>query len=258
MPKALVRQSLPVQTWADIPDEILTAYRTWRPTPLRRARRLESALGSRARIYYKYEADNVAGSHKLLTPWRRRTTTPAAAPGPLFTCTAAGQWGTAVAAAAALFGLSPQGAMYSHGYDYPGAPIQAEGMRYHAAPKLVSELYRQGLLEAMAYDERPVFGSARMLFATEGVLPSVEAAYAVHDACVQAIDPANEKRQSCFLVRPRAFRRRFIRCVPQGPAVHDPDGDSASARVRDRVVSASPASSSASRRAASAVVALPT
>ena len=71
-------------------------------------------------------------------------------------------------------------------------------MRYHAAPKLVSELYRQGLLEAMAYDERPVFGSVRMLFATEGVLPSAEAAYAVHDACVQAIDPAHEKRQSCF------------------------------------------------------------
>lgn len=105
MPKALVRQSLPVQTWADIPDEILTAYRTWRPTPLRRDRRLESALGSRARIYYKYEADNVAGSHKLLTALAQAYYYARNGARTLFTCTAAGQRGTAVVAAAALFGL---------------------------------------------------------------------------------------------------------------------------------------------------------
>ena len=102
-------------------------------------------------------------------------------------------------------GLSPRGAMYSLGYDYPGAPIQAEGMRYHAAPKLVSELRRRDLLEAVAYDEAPVFASAQLLLATEGVLPSAEAAYAVHDACEQAVRPENENQPIVFCLSDHGY-----------------------------------------------------
>lgn len=88
-------------------------------------------------------------------------------------------------------GRSPRSAAHTLGRQHVGAPIVAEGMRYHSAPPLVSELYRRGLVEAVAHREREVLDSARLLLTTEGLLPSAEAAYAVHEACRQAVDPAN-------------------------------------------------------------------
>src|SRR3954466_7806788 len=63
-PMDLVVQEVPGEQYVDIPPEVLDVYRLWRPSPLYRAHRLEKALGTPARIYYKYEGVSPAGSHK--------------------------------------------------------------------------------------------------------------------------------------------------------------------------------------------------
>ena len=62
-PMALIEQEVTADRYVDIPDEVLDVYRLWRPSPLYRAHRLERALGTPARIYYKYEGGSPAGSH---------------------------------------------------------------------------------------------------------------------------------------------------------------------------------------------------
>ncbi|GAA3571104.1 TrpB-like pyridoxal phosphate-dependent enzyme [Amycolatopsis ultiminotia] len=346
VPKALVRQNLPMRAWEPIPEPVRDAYRQWRPTPLIRLRRLERELGTTAAIYMKYEAGNVAGSAKYNTAVAQAYYYAEAGVQTLITSTAAGQWGTAIAAAAARFGMdcvvhmvpgsydrkpgrriamellgadvrrgtetapgrstalsdvmseaiehagqtkaarwilggsepfailhstvigqetreqlravgeereplligylgggknvgglglpylaeggtarlvavestsypvltrgrfrydatdragrSASAKMYTLGAAFAGAPIQAESMRYHAAPKLFSVLREEGLVQAVAYDEGPVFDSARLLLRTEGFLASAEAAYAVHAACEQARDPRNDGQAIVF------------------------------------------------------------
>src|SRR6266481_3621048 len=63
-PMELIKQEVSQKRWIEIPDEVRDVYRLWRPSPLYRARRLEKALGTPARIYYKYEGVSPAGSHK--------------------------------------------------------------------------------------------------------------------------------------------------------------------------------------------------
>jgi len=63
-PMNLIEQEMCADRWVDIPDEIMGYYKIWRPTPLYRARRLEQALGTPAKIYYKNEGVSPAGSHK--------------------------------------------------------------------------------------------------------------------------------------------------------------------------------------------------
>ena len=63
-PMALIEQEMSSQRWIDIPDEVREIYQLWRPSPLFRAHRLEKALGTPAKIYYKYEGVSPAGSHK--------------------------------------------------------------------------------------------------------------------------------------------------------------------------------------------------
>ncbi len=63
-PMALIEQEVSTERWIDIPEEIIDIYRLWRPSPLYRAHRLEEALGTPAKIYYKYEGVSPAGSHK--------------------------------------------------------------------------------------------------------------------------------------------------------------------------------------------------
>src|SRR5919197_5948595 len=67
VPASLVRQEMSSQRQIPIPDEVVHLYRQWRPTLLRRAREFEQALGTRCRLYYKYEGGNLSGSHKLNT-----------------------------------------------------------------------------------------------------------------------------------------------------------------------------------------------
>jgi tryptophan synthase beta chain len=63
-PQALIAQEVSGESYIDIPEEVLDVYRLWRPSPLFRARRFEKALGTPARIYYKYEGVSPVGSHK--------------------------------------------------------------------------------------------------------------------------------------------------------------------------------------------------
>ncbi len=74
-PMELIMQEVSPERWIPIPDEVQRIYKLWRPSPLHRARNLEKALGTPARIYYKNESVSPAGSHKPNTRWPRPTTT---------------------------------------------------------------------------------------------------------------------------------------------------------------------------------------
>jgi tryptophan synthase beta chain len=105
VPASLIRQEMSSQRLIPIPDEVVRRYRHWRPTPLRRAHEFEQALGTRCRLYYKYEGGNLSGSHKLNTAVAQAYYYRRAGATRLTVGTGAGQWGTAVAAACAMFGL---------------------------------------------------------------------------------------------------------------------------------------------------------
>ncbi len=105
-PFSLARQSLnTADRFIPIPDEVLDLYAQYRPTPLRRAVRLEERLGVNARIYYKYEGANLVGSHKLNTALAQVHYYSRAGVKRMATGTGAGQWGTALAYACQIMGL---------------------------------------------------------------------------------------------------------------------------------------------------------
>ena len=104
--KELARQELDDTTaYIDIPEEIQAYYKTYRPAPLHRAYRLEEALGTPARIYFKFEGNNTSGSHKLNSAVAQAYYAKEEGLRGLSTETGAGQWGTALAMACAHFGL---------------------------------------------------------------------------------------------------------------------------------------------------------
>jgi tryptophan synthase beta chain len=104
-PMALIEQEMSPAPWIDVPGEVLDILRLWRPTPLVRAERLEAELGTPARIYFKDESVSPAGSHKPNTAVAQAFYNRAEGTTRLTTETGAGQWGTALAFAAAQFGL---------------------------------------------------------------------------------------------------------------------------------------------------------
>ena len=104
-PMALIAQEVSQDKTIEIPDEVRDVYRLWRPTPLFRARRLERALDTTAHIYYKYEGVSPAGSHKPNTAVAQAYYNKADGIRRLTTETGAGQWGSALAFACAIFGL---------------------------------------------------------------------------------------------------------------------------------------------------------
>ena len=104
-PMALIGQEVTAEPWVDVPGEVLDVLRTWRPTPLVRARRLEQALGTPARIYFKDESVSPAGSHKPNTAIAQAFYNKQEGMTRLATETGAGQWGSALSLACALFGM---------------------------------------------------------------------------------------------------------------------------------------------------------
>ena len=104
-PMGLIEQEVSPQSWIDIPEEVLEVYKQWRPSPMYRAHQLEKALGTPAKIYYKYEGVSPAGSHKP------NTAVPQAYYNKIFGTkriaseTGAGQWGSSIAMACQHFGL---------------------------------------------------------------------------------------------------------------------------------------------------------
>ena len=104
-PESLILQEVSTDREIDIPGQVLDIYRLWRPTPLYRAVRLEKALGTPARIYFKYEGTSAAGSHKPNTAVAQAYYNKEAGIRRLATETGAGQWGSALSMACQFFGL---------------------------------------------------------------------------------------------------------------------------------------------------------
>ena len=104
-PMALIMQEVTQDSYVDIPGGVLDVYRLWRPSPLFRAHRLEKALDTPARIYYKYEGVSPAGSHKPNTAVPQAYYNHQEGITKLTTETGAGQWGTALAFATAQYGI---------------------------------------------------------------------------------------------------------------------------------------------------------
>jgi len=104
-PMAIIEQEVSGERWIPIPDEVREIYRLWRPSPLYRARRLEQALGTPAKIYYKYEGVSPAGSHKPNSAIPQAYYNKQAGIRRLATETGAGQWGSSLALACSMFGL---------------------------------------------------------------------------------------------------------------------------------------------------------
>ncbi|MGO8971768.1 MAG: TrpB-like pyridoxal phosphate-dependent enzyme [Myxococcaceae bacterium] len=107
-PRALILQEVSGDREVEIPRPVRDIYRQWRPSPLFRARRLERALDTPARIYYKFEGVSPAGSHKPNTAVAQAFYNKEAGTKRITTETGAGQWGSALAFAGALFGIEVQ------------------------------------------------------------------------------------------------------------------------------------------------------
>ena len=136
-PMELIKQEVSTEREIEIPEPIRAIYAQWRPTPLYRARRLEQALDTPARIYYKYEGGSPVGSHKPNTAVAQAFYNKQEGVARLSTETGAGQWGSALAMACAFFGLDCKVFMVKISYNqkpYRRGLIEAYGSQVSASP----------------------------------------------------------------------------------------------------------------------------
>ncbi|MEY2685886.1 MAG: Tryptophan synthase beta chain [Pseudomonadota bacterium] len=143
-PMELIMQEVSQERYIDIPEPVRQIFKQWRPAPLYRARRLEQALGTPAKIYYKYEGVSPAGSHKPNTAIPQAFFNREAGIRKLTTETGAGQWGTSLAFAGALFGIEVQIFQVRVSYNqkpYRRAVMETYGATCVASP---SELTHSG------------------------------------------------------------------------------------------------------------------
>jgi len=149
-PMDLILQEVSTEKYIDIPAEILDVYRLWRPSPLYRAHMLEKALGTPARIYYKYEGVSPAGSHKPNTAVAQAYYNAKAGVKKLTTETGAGQWGTALSFACSQFGIECEVWQVRASYDgkpYRKIMIETFGGTIHPSPSDLTESGRAVLAE---------------------------------------------------------------------------------------------------------------
>ncbi|MDI6709484.1 MAG: TrpB-like pyridoxal phosphate-dependent enzyme [Bacillota bacterium] len=135
-PMELIKQEVSTERWIEIPEEIREIYRLWRPSPLIRARRLEKALDTPARIYFKHEGVSPAGSHKLNTAVAQVYYNKLAGIKRLATETGAGQWGSALSIACKFFGL--ECTVYMVKVSYHQKPYRRSLMQVYGAEVLAS------------------------------------------------------------------------------------------------------------------------
>jgi len=141
-PMGLIEQEVSPEPEVAIPEEVLDAYRLWRPTPLYRARRLERELDTPAHIYYKYEGVSPSGSHKPNTAVAQAYENARAGIKRLSTETGAGQWGSSLAFACSLFGLECEVFMVGSSYDqkpYRRSMMQTWGATVHRSPSTLTQ-----------------------------------------------------------------------------------------------------------------------
>ena len=149
-PMALIMQEVSGERYIPIPEEVQEVYRLWRPSPLFRAHRLEKALGTPARIYYKYEGVSPVGSHKPNTAVPQAFYNAAEGVTRLTTETGAGQWGSALAFACAQFGLECEVWQVRASYDqkpYRKMMMETFGATVHPSPSDLTDSGRAVLKE---------------------------------------------------------------------------------------------------------------
>ena len=144
-PMELIMQEVSTEREIDIPEPVRDIFRLWRPTPMYRARALEKALDTPARIFYKYEGVSPAGSHKPNTAIPQAFYNREAGIKRLTTETGAGQWGSSLAFAGALMGIDVTVFQVRVSYDqkpYRRALMESYGARCIASPSMETEFGR--------------------------------------------------------------------------------------------------------------------
>lgn len=130
-PKSLIEQELTTERYIDIPKEVMEKYELFRSTPMHRAYELEKALGTPARIYYKYEGTNPSGSHKLNSAVPQAYFNKIEGIKRLTTETGAGQWGTALSMATKMFDM--ECTVYMVKVSYQQKPYRRSIMQMYGA-----------------------------------------------------------------------------------------------------------------------------
>ena len=141
-PMNLIEQEMSPKNWITIPEDILNIYALWRPTPLYRAHRLEKALNTPAKIYYKYEGVSPAGSHKPNTSVAQAYYNKVAGTKRIATETGAGQWGSAISMACKMFDLQCTVYMVRVSYNqkpYRRSMMETWGAEVHSSPSRITQ-----------------------------------------------------------------------------------------------------------------------
>jgi tryptophan synthase beta chain len=149
-PMALIGQEVSTEREIEIPEPVRDAYRLYRPSPLYRAHRLERVLDTPAHIYYKYEGGSPSGSHKPNTAIAQAFFNKEQGVKRLATETGAGQWGSALAFAGAMFGLEVKVYMVRASYDqkpYRRVLMETYGAEVVASPSLTTNYGRSVLAQ---------------------------------------------------------------------------------------------------------------
>ncbi|SCZ54695.1 TrpB-like pyridoxal phosphate-dependent enzyme [Thiohalomonas denitrificans] len=147
-PMSVVEQEVSTERWIPIPEKVREIYRLWRPSPLYRARRLEEALGTPAKIYYKNEGVSPAGSHKPNSAIAQAFYNKEAGINRLVTETGAGQWGSSLALAGQMFNMEVRIYMVKVSYDqkpFRRSMMQTWGAEVFPSPTDMTESGRKAL-----------------------------------------------------------------------------------------------------------------
>ena len=149
-PMALIEQEVSAERWIPIPEPVREAWCMYRPSPLFRAHKLEAALGTPAKIYYKYEGVSPAGSHKVNTAIAQAYYNAQAGVKRLSTETGAGQWGCSLALAGQMYGIDVRVYMVRVSYDqkpFRRSMMQTWGAEVFASPTDMTASGRKILAE---------------------------------------------------------------------------------------------------------------
>ncbi|MFH1869205.1 MAG: TrpB-like pyridoxal phosphate-dependent enzyme [Pseudomonadota bacterium] len=147
-PGNLLEQEMSAQRWIEIPEPVREIYQLWRPTPLVRAHRLEKALGTPAKIFFKYEGVSPSGSHKTNTSVPQAYYNKQAGFSRLTTETGAGQWGSALAFAGQMFDIDVRIYMVKISYEqkpYRRSMMQTWGANVFPSPTNMTNAGRAAL-----------------------------------------------------------------------------------------------------------------
>jgi len=200
-PKEIIGQEISQERWINIPDEVREVYKIWRPTPLFRATGLEKALKTPAKIYYKYEGVSPAGSHKPNTAVPQAFYNMKEGTKRLSTETGAGQWGSALAFAAMMFGLKSTIYMVRASFDqkpYRKMMMNAFGGECIASPSNQTEAGRKILAEDP--NSKGSLGIAISEAVEDALVNEVETNYAIgsvfnHVCMHQTVEGLEAKKQ---------------------------------------------------------------